>query len=136
MRKRRRSKRRRGDGARPGVARDVRSFLVAVFLLLATASAGSAAPALVPAPWHVETAPCHGSISLAKPLQFPRDVDAGGFELLQARWRALGIPAPVVVARNATPDSATRDGAIYGGANCHLNLGGAVLRRRVVRGQT
>jgi len=106
----------------------VRSFLVAVFLLLATASAGSAAPALVPAPWHVETAPCHGSISLAKPLQFPRDVDAGGFELLQARWRALGIPAPVLVARNATRDSATRDVAIYGVAISDVNLAGDLYR--------
>ena len=96
----------------------MRSFLVAVFALLATlaatASSGLAAPALVPAPSEVKSAPCHGSISLAKPLQFPREVDAGGFELLRERWRALGIPAPVLVAPDRAAGHGTRDVAIYG----------------------
>ena len=92
----------------------MRSFLVAIFILLATASAGSAAPALVPAPLDVKDVPCHGVISLARPLQFPRGVDAGGFELLRARWRALGIPAPVLVARLPALGYTTRDVAVYG----------------------
>ncbi|HEY6234835.1 MAG TPA: family 20 glycosylhydrolase, partial [Candidatus Elarobacter sp.] len=74
----------------------MRSFLVAVFVLLATASAGSAAPALVPAPSALEAVPCRTPISLAKPLRFPREIDPGGFLLLRNRWRALGIPAPAV----------------------------------------
>jgi hypothetical protein len=82
----------------------VRSFLVAVFLLLATASVGSAAPALVPAPSELQSVPCRGSISLARPLQFPRTTDLGGFELLAERWRALGIPAPVLVAGEKSRD--------------------------------
>ena len=87
----------------------MRSFLVAG-LVLATASAGWASPALVPAPSELKSAQCHGSVSLARPLHFPRRVDAGGFELLQERWRALGIPAPVLAAR---PGATTRDVAIY-----------------------
>jgi hypothetical protein len=91
----------------------VRSFLVAG-LVLATASAGWASPALVPAPSELKSVHCHGSVSLAQPLQFPRAVDAGGFELLRERWRALGIPVPVVVAKNRTLGETTRDVAISG----------------------
>jgi hexosaminidase len=82
----------------------VRSFLVAIFVLLATASVASAAPALVPAPSQVATAPCSRAVSLARPLRFEKVIDAGGFELLRDRWTALGIPAPVLVptgSRNA-----------------------------------
>ena len=89
----------------------MRSFLVAAFLL-ATVSAGSAAPALVPAPADVKSATCHGSVSLAKPLQFPTGVDTGGFQLLRERWRALGIPAPVLVTRNAALGETSRDVAV------------------------
>jgi hypothetical protein len=92
----------------------VRSFLVAVFLLLATASVGSAAPALVPAPSELQSVPCRGAISLAHPLQFPRTTDAGGFELLRERWRALGIPAPVLVAGEKSRDVALYRSAISG----------------------
>ncbi|MDP9107386.1 MAG: beta-N-acetylhexosaminidase, partial [Candidatus Eremiobacteraeota bacterium] len=100
----------------------MRSFLVGIFVLLATASAGSAAPALVPAPLELKTLPCHGFISLAQPLQFPRGVDAGGFALLRDRWRALGIPAPVLVARNPALGYTTRDVAIYGRTITDVNL--------------
>jgi hexosaminidase len=100
----------------------VRSFLVAVFLVLGAASVGSAAPALVPAPSQLESTSCHGSISLAKSLQFPRGVDAGGFELLQARWRALGIPPPVLAARSAAPGLTTHDVAVYGMAISDVHL--------------
>jgi hypothetical protein len=82
----------------------VRSFLVAAFLLLATASAGYAAPALVPAPSHLTSVPCRNPISLAKPLRFPREIDAGGFELVRERWRALGIPAPILVGTDKKDD--------------------------------
>ena len=74
----------------------MRSFLVAAFLL-ATASAASAAPALVPAPSQVASAACRSNVSLARPLRFEKSIDAGGFELLRERWTKLGIPAPVLV---------------------------------------
>jgi len=79
----------------------VRSFLVAGFLL-ATASAGSAAPALVPAPFQIASAACRGVSSLARPLRFEKSIDAGGFELLRRRWTMLGIPAPELV-RTGSP---------------------------------
>ena len=75
----------------------MRSFLVAIIFLLATASVGYAAPALVPAPSQVVSAPCRGTVSLARPLRFEKIIDAGGFELLRERWASLGIPAPVLV---------------------------------------
>jgi len=100
----------------------VRSFLVAVFVLVATASVASAAPALVPAPSALQNVPCHGPISLAQPLQFPRGVDTGGFELLRERWRALGIPAPVLVARNPAIGYTTRDVAVHGLTMTDVNL--------------
>ena len=87
----------RGDGARAGVARDVRSFLVVVFLAL-TATAAAAAPALVPQPRSMQQAACgtSGHLALDRPLRFPPAIDRGGFELLRERWRALGIPPPLV----------------------------------------
>jgi hexosaminidase len=75
----------------------VRLFLVAVLVLLAAVSA-SAAPALVPQPSSMSAIPCKaGAVTLNRPLRFPRGTDPGGFELLRARWVALGIPAPVIV---------------------------------------
>lgn len=71
----------------------MRSFLVAVFVLLAAASA-SATPALVPQPMHVQRVACRHALALDRPLTFPPRTDPGGFELLRARWVALGIPAP------------------------------------------
>jgi hexosaminidase len=80
----------------------VRSFLVAVFVLVVTASTGSAAPALVPAPSQVASVACRGERSLARPLRFENVIDAGGFELLRERWTKLGIPAPVLVPNGST----------------------------------
>jgi hexosaminidase len=76
----------------------VRSFLVAASVLLVAAAAegASAAPALVPAPYRIAPVACHAPLSLARPLRFPRTIDPGGFELLRERWKALGIPTPVV----------------------------------------
>jgi hexosaminidase len=80
----------------------VRTFLVAG-LLLASASAVSASPALVPAPAELKHTACRGAVNLSRPLRFPYGIDAGGFQLLRERWTALGIRAPVV----AGPRSAT-----------------------------
>jgi hypothetical protein len=75
----------------------VRSFLVAVFLVL-TATGAAGAPALVPQPRSMSPVACGypGHLVLDRPLRFPVPVDPGGFELLRERWRALGIPSPVV----------------------------------------
>ncbi|GAC1572595.1 MAG: hypothetical protein NVS3B7_03380 [Candidatus Elarobacter sp.] len=79
----------------------MRTFLVAVVLAgsipLASASA-AASPALVPQPRSVTAVPCAKPLALNRPLRFPPGVDAGGFDLLRERWRALGIPPPVVSA--------------------------------------
>jgi hypothetical protein len=69
----------------------VRPFLVAAFVL-ATTSAAAAAPALVPQPSAMRA--CPGALVLRRSLAIARDVDPGGYELLAARWRALGIPVP------------------------------------------
>ena len=84
----------------------MRSFLVAVFALLAGAAAtvlplpayaqALPAPALVPEPAQMRASPCRAPISLRRPLRFPAQIDPGGFELLRARWAALGIPPPVI----------------------------------------
>ncbi len=76
----------------------MRLLLVAVFVCATTALA-SAAPALVPQPQHVAALACEKPIALNRPLRVPAGVDPGGFELLRERWRALGIPPPVRVAR-------------------------------------
>jgi hexosaminidase len=73
----------------------VRSFLVAVFVLL-TASSVAAAPALVPRPRSVAAVTCADALSLTAPLSFAPGVDPGGLALLRERWQALGIPAPRV----------------------------------------
>jgi len=76
----------------------VRSFLVAAFLLLATAGA-SAAPALVPAPRTVlPVAPglCPRPLSLARAASFSGAVDPAGFEIVAERWTSLGLPRPVL----------------------------------------
>lgn len=83
----------------------MRTFLVAGFLL-ATASAGWASPALIPAPSALKSVPCRAAISLARPLRFPRTIDVGGFELLRERWAALGIPAPVLADSDSSKDVA------------------------------
>jgi hypothetical protein len=61
--------------------------------------------ALVPAPNEVRALPCPAT-PLRTPLRFQQSVDPGGFELLSERWRALGIPAPIRVARD--PDVVVR----------------------------
>jgi hypothetical protein len=108
----------RGDGARPGVARVVRSFLAAAFSAALFASAVPAAPgavalaaepaavpmapALVPQPRVVRPLACNHPFVLNRPVRFPANTDRGGFELLSARWTALGIPTPVIV-RDGAP---------------------------------
>jgi hexosaminidase len=79
----------------------VRTFLVAVVLGIAATAVASAAPllpGLVPQPRAVHRVPCPGPLALDRPLRFPSVVDAGGFELLRERWKALGIPEPRLVA--------------------------------------
>jgi hexosaminidase len=74
----------------------VRSFLVAVFVLLATVAA-AADPALVPAPRSVSPLPramCPRPLALARPVLFSGAVDAGGLELVAERWTQLGLPRP------------------------------------------
>ena len=78
----------------------VRSFLAAVFsiaLFASAASAAGAAAALVPQPRSIQPASCPSAIALNRPLRFSHRTDPGGFELLSARWTALGIPTPVLV---------------------------------------
>ncbi|MBV8644262.1 MAG: family 20 glycosylhydrolase, partial [Candidatus Eremiobacteraeota bacterium] len=82
----------------------MRTFLVAVAVLVVTASAASAQPALVPQPRSVRPLSCGGGFVLNRPLRFPYGTDPGGFEIVRERWSALGIPAPVVAARRAPAD--------------------------------
>jgi hypothetical protein len=85
----------------------VRSFLAAAFwaaLFASAASAAAAAPALVPQPRVVQPAACRSAFALNRPLRFPHGTDPGGFELLSARWTALGIPTPVIVPERAAAD--------------------------------
>jgi hypothetical protein len=85
----------------------VRSFLAAAFwaaLFVSAASAAPAAPALVPQPRVVQPVPCRSAFALNRPLRFPHGTDPGGFELLSARWTALGIPTPVIVPDRAAAD--------------------------------
>ena len=86
----------------------MRTFLVAG-LLLASASAASASPALVPAPSELKHTPCHGTVNLSRPLRFPAGIDAGGFELLRERWIALGIRAPVIAGLRSATDRSLID---------------------------
>jgi hexosaminidase len=71
----------------------VRSFLVAVLVLIC-ASPAAAAPALVPRPRTIAPLACRAPLSLSAPLTFAANADPGGFALLQERWRALGIASP------------------------------------------
>ena len=78
-------------------------FVVAMFCLAPVAfRTASAAPALVPRPAEVRTAACVRDLDLRRPVRFPNDVDPGGFTIVRERWSALGIPAPIIVARGAT----------------------------------
>src|ERR1700676_4850164 len=116
---------RRGDGARAGVARDVRTFLVAVFFLAAAVGGGirqraaaqtAAVPALVPQPFLMEPQRCPTPLPLDRSLRFAAEVDRGGFELLRERWTALGIPAPTLATRSdARPDVELLPGPRMGG---------------------
>jgi len=85
----------------------VRSFLVAAFILLAGVAGTAPAdanglrlpdPALIPRPADLRRLTCDAPISLDRPLRFSQYADPGGFELLRARWTALGIPAPILSA--------------------------------------
>ena len=81
-------------------------------LLLIASRAGVAAPALVPVPLHVIAGSCGRGISLQRPLRFAASVDAGGFDIVRARWTGLGVPAPLAV-RGSAPDVAVAvDGSI------------------------
>ncbi len=70
----------------------------------AEAPAAPAAAALVPQPRSVKPLACKHAFALTAPLRFPPQTDPGGFELLSARWTALGIPAPVIVRGRAPAD--------------------------------
>jgi hypothetical protein len=85
----------------------VRSFLVAVSVLLAGAAGAAspaaaadtvALPALVPQPFALQQIACGAPLALDRPLLFSELADRGGFELLRERWTALGIPVPVLSA--------------------------------------
>ncbi len=82
----------------------MRSFLVAVLALIVTAAAAAAQPALVPQPRLDEKRQCRAAFAMQRPLRFPRGTDPGGFEIVRARWTALGIPAPVIVGAGTVAD--------------------------------
>jgi len=98
----------------------VRSFLAAAFSTALFASAVPAAPgavalaaepaavpmapALVPQPRVVRPLACNHPFVLNRPVRFPANTDRGGFELLSARWTALGIPTRVIVRDGAPAD--------------------------------
>ncbi len=66
------------------------------------------AAALVPAPSSIERKAC--TLPLTRPLVLDRDsVDPGGLALLRERWRALGIPAPVVARQPYPQDFGPED---------------------------
>ncbi len=93
----------------------MRSFLAAVFsiaLFASAAAAAMAAAALVPQPRSVQAVSCRSAIALNRPLRFPHRTDPGGFELLSARWTALGIPTPVIVPDRAAADVQLGEAAV------------------------
>lgn len=72
-----------------------RSFIVAVaFIVLSPQAVRAAVPSLVPAPRSVRSVPCAHPVSLARPLRVASSLDAGGYDELAERWRALGIALP------------------------------------------
>jgi hypothetical protein len=76
------------------------------FALAAAPSAVPMAPALVPQPRSLKPLACKNPFVLNRPVRFPANTDRGGFELLSARWTALGIPTPVIVREGAPADVA------------------------------
>jgi hypothetical protein len=82
----------------------VRALVIGIVLGLFLGAPALAAPALVPAPQDVHAQPCAHPYALEIPLRFPTGVDAGGFELVRERWRALGIPAPTIAASTSRAD--------------------------------
>jgi hexosaminidase len=82
----------------------VRSCALALLVCAASTSVARAAerPALVPQPSRVDWPACPGGgYPLDRPVRFPAAIDAGGFQIVDERWRALGIPGPV---RSAAAD--------------------------------
>jgi hypothetical protein len=99
------------------------AFVLAFVLRSAIASAADL-PALVPAPARVDWKTCPGTgLPLDRPLRFAVDADPGGFSIVRARWRALGIPAPIRAARAAVRLSAAANGSGY-----TLEVGAASVR--------
>jgi hexosaminidase len=77
---------------------------VCLALLLFASRAAGAAPALVPRPLHVIAGACAQPLALRRPLRFTAAVDPGGFAIVRDRWTALGLRAPIIVARGAVHD--------------------------------
>jgi len=69
--------------------------LIVLFLLYfcEPACAGSVLH-LLPQPQRLDAIRCSGPNVLRTPLNFSTNVDRAAFDILKARWKALGIPAP------------------------------------------
>ncbi len=76
----------------------------ALALILLASRPAAAAPALIPRPLHVTVAACGNGLEMRRPLRFPAGIDAGGYTIVRDRWKALGLPVPVVSMRDAAHD--------------------------------
>jgi len=71
------------------------AFFVVPSIVAAPGIAHAAAlPGLVPEPRTVRAIDCASAVSLSHPLRVATSIDAGGYEEIRDRWKALGIPLP------------------------------------------
>lgn len=103
-------------------------FAIVLALLLIASRAAGAAPALVPQPLHVAAGACGDGLDLRRPVRFQAGIDAGGFTIVRDRWRALGLPAPLIGARGAAHDVDVGLDASVAPRAYRLNVGRAGVR--------
>ncbi len=103
-------------------------LVIALALVLIASRAAGAAPALVPRPLQITAGACSDGPGLARSLRFAAGVDPGGFTIVRDRWRALGLPAPVISARGAASDVRSVIDAALAARAYHLTVDRAGIR--------
>jgi hexosaminidase len=100
----------------------------ALALILLASRPAAAAPALIPRPLHVAAAACGNGFEMRRPLRFPAGIDAGGYTIVRDRWKALGLPAPVVSVRDAAHDVDVVTDRSLGAEAYRLSVGSRGIR--------
>ena len=100
----------------------------ALALILLASRPAAAAPALIPRPLRVAATACGNGLEIRRPVRFPAGIDAGGYAIVRDRWRALGLPAPVVSARGAAHDVAVFVDRSLGAEGYRLSVEPAAIR--------